>query len=89
MTKSAFLVIFQTTIDGKLAQTDVPTVKNPLHSRQVRRDCEGVARAAFAKLAADIGQVFDGRIKCVECIEVREDAETGTTEAIDRKGIGH
>jgi len=79
MKKSAFLVIFQATINGQLAQTDVSTVKNPMNSRQVRRDCEAAARAAFVKLAADFGQKFEStdKIKCVECVEVREDAETG------------
>ncbi len=89
--KSAFLCVFQATIDSKIAQVDFSTVKNPLNSRQVRRDCEAVARSAFAKLAADIGQTFGSadKIKCVEIVEIREDADTGATEAIDRKGQGH
>lgn len=89
--KSAFLCVFQATIAGQLAQTDFSTIKNPLNSRQFRRDCEAVARKAFEKLAADIGHVFapTDKIKCVEIVEVREDEETGTTEAIERKGQGH
>jgi len=85
--KSAFLCVFQATINGKLAQTDISTIKNPLHSRQVRRDCEFLARKAFEKLAADIGLVFapTDKIKCEEIVEVREDDEAGTTETVGRK----
>jgi hypothetical protein len=71
--KSAFLCIFQATIDGKTCQTEVSTKFDPMNSRQVRKDCEDVARASFAKLAKSIGFAFrstDG-IKCVEIIEVK------------------
>ncbi len=76
-TKSAFLVIFQATINNQLAETEVPTIQNPFHSRQVRRDCEAVARASFGELAAATGNVFAStdRIKCVECLEVKETPE--------------
>jgi hypothetical protein len=89
-TKSAFLVVFQATVAGQLAQVDFSTIRNPLNSRQVRRDCEGVARKAFERFAADLGQTFAGSdpIKCVEIVEVREDAETGTTESIARPAQG-
>lgn len=89
--KSAFLVVFQAHIQGQLVQTDFSTKLNPLNSRQVRRDCEFVARKAFEKLAADLGFVFasSDKIKCVEIVEVREDEETGETETVQRKGQGH
>lgn len=84
-TKSAFLVVFQATVAGQLAQVDFSTKKNPLNSRQIRRDCEAVARKAFERFAADLGQTFPStdKIKCVEIVEVRE--EDGHTEAIARK----
>ena len=77
-TKSAFLVIFQATINNQLAETEVSTIKNPMNSRQVRRDCEAVARASFGELAAATGNVFAStdKIKCVECLEVREGDES-------------
>lgn len=88
--KSAFLCVFQAKVNGLDAQVDFSTVKNPLHSRQIRQDCELVARKSFERLAAEVGTVFAStdKIKCVEIVEVREDAETGTTETVDRKGQG-
>lgn len=79
MSKSAFLVIFNATIGGQLAQAEVSTKRDPFRSRQVRRDCELAARAAFVELAQKIGRTFEmaDKIKCVECIEVKDpDAET-------------
>lgn len=71
MKQSAFLVVFQATIGGQLVQSDIPTIKNPMNSRQVRRDCEVMARAAFVELAAKVGLEFKitDKIKCVECVE--------------------
>jgi hypothetical protein len=78
--RSAFLVIFQATINGKTAQTDVSTIKDPMNSRQVRRDCEFIARKAFEVLAKKEGVFFAGtdKIKCVECVEFRHDDAGGT-----------
>lgn len=75
MSKSAFLVIFQANINGQIAQTEVATTKDPFQSRQVRRDCEVTARAAFVELAKSIGVEFDGRLKCVECLEVKDEGD--------------
>ena len=73
--KSAFLVIVQANINGGIAQTEIPTTKDPFQSRQVRRDCEVAARAAFVELAKSVGFEFDGRLKCVECLEVKDDGD--------------
>jgi hypothetical protein len=64
-----FLLIFETTIGGQLAQTEITTIKDPMNSRQIRRDCEETARLSFAQLSPlfDRGQ----KIKCVECIEFK------------------
>lgn len=75
MSKSAFLVIFQANINGQTAQTEVSTTKDPFQSRQVRRDCEVAARAAFVELAKQVGFEFDGRLKCVECLEVKDEGD--------------
>lgn len=65
----AYLVVFQTMISGQIAQVDFSTIKNPLNSRQVRRDCEAVARDAFAQLSPlfERGQA----VKCVEIVEFK------------------
>jgi len=63
-----WLVIFETTIDGKLARIEVPTRFDPMNSRQVRRDCELYARLEFNKL--DSRFHMSDPIKCVECIKI-------------------
>lgn len=73
MSKSAFLVIFQANINGQIAQTEIPTTKDPFRSRQVRRDCEVAARAAFVELAESIGVEYNRKLKCVECLEVKDE----------------
>lgn len=74
MANSAYLVIFDAMVNGSNARTEVPTTRDPLHSRQVRRDCELVARRAFEELAAKVGATFPAtaKIKAIECIEVKE-----------------
>jgi hypothetical protein len=72
--KSVFVVVFEAYVNGKLARVEVPTQANPMNSRQVRKDCEHVARASFAELARAFNEKFgsDKKVKAVECIEVPE-----------------
>lgn len=81
MANSAYLVIFDAMVNGQNARTEVPTTRNPLNSRSVRRDCEAVARKSFEELAAKVGATFPAtsKIKAIECIEVKE-PEPGETE---------
>lgn len=66
-----YLVIFETRIAGNDARTEVSTIKDPMNSRQVRRDCEDVAIASFFQLAEQAGATWDGKLKCVECVEFK------------------
>lgn len=67
----SFLVIFDATINGQNCRTEVETIKNPMNSRSVRRECEDVARASFQALARQVGMKFDGKVKVIECIEFK------------------
>jgi hypothetical protein len=89
--KKVYLVIFQATINGQLAQTDISTIKDPMNSRQVRRDLEIVARKAFERLAADIGKVFAStdKIKCSDIIAITEDDEQEQAAAAGIPEPGH
>jgi hypothetical protein len=76
--KPVFLVIFETKIAGtQTARTEVSTTSNPLNSRQVRRDCEKIARLSFEQLAKSVGVPFlaSDPIKCVECVEFKPPAD--------------
>lgn len=70
--KKAYLVIFQARIGGEDAQTEIATVKDPMNSLEVRQDCEDVASASFFKLSQASGKPWDGKLKCVECVEFKE-----------------
>lgn len=69
--KKAYLAIFETEINGKLARVEIPTVKDPMNSRTVRGDLEAVARQSFKRLAPAFHANVH-RIKCVELLTVSE-----------------
>lgn len=62
------LCIFQTHIDGQLAQAEVETMPDVLNSREGRKAAADLARIAFRDLhpAFETGQA----IKCVDIIVV-------------------
>lgn len=71
--KPVFVVVFECYISGRLARVEIPTMADPINSRQVRRDCENIARRSFVELAKMVSvKADDLKLKAVDCIEVPE-----------------
>lgn len=84
MSEKVFVVVFETIINGQLARVEIPTVKDPLNSRQIRKDCEVVAQASFRQLDPH-PQKGDYKIKAVECIEIRGPAADSEKDFMNQK----
>jgi hypothetical protein len=66
MSNKKTIVIFQTILEGKLAQCEIEADPTALHSREARFDAENLARLAFSRLSPfwNAGQ----KIKAVDIV---------------------